>query len=62
MCIRDSDHTVATAYELFPATVAQELRDAGFTDVEIVTNPIPEGGRPFDHVTLVAGKSGSASA
>ena len=56
------DHTVATAYELFPATVAQELRDAGFTDVEIVTNPIPEGGRPFDHATLLAGKPGSASA
>lgn len=49
-------HTVATAYELFPATVAQQMRDAGFIDVEIETNPIPEGGRPFDHATLLVRK------
>lgn len=52
------DHTVATAYELFPATVAEQLQDVGFIDVEIEANPIPEGGRPFDHVSLLARKSG----
>lgn len=53
------DHAVATAYELSPATIAQQLQDAGFTDVEIETNPIPEGGRPFDHATLLAIKPGA---
>lgn len=53
------DHTVATAYELFPATVARQLQDAGFTAVEMEANPIPEGGRPFDHATLLVRKPGA---
>lgn len=51
------DHTVVTAYELFPATVGQQLRDAGFADVEIGRTPIPEGGRPFDHAIVLARRS-----
>lgn len=50
------DHKVVTAYELFPATVAHQLQGAGLTPVEIEANPIPEGGRPFDHATVLARK------
>lgn len=50
------DHKVVTAYELFPATIAQQLQDAGFTVVEIGTCPPPEGGRPFDQATVLARK------
>lgn len=50
------DHKVVTAYELFPATIAQQLRDARFTDVEIGIRPPPEGGRPFDQGTVLARK------
>lgn len=49
-------HKVATAFEFDPATVGQQLRDAGFTDVRIEANPISEGGRPFDHATVLARK------
>jgi SAM-dependent methyltransferase len=48
------DHKVVTAHELFPATIAQQLQDAGFTDVEIGIRPPPEGGRPFDQGTVLA--------
>lgn len=48
------DHTVATAYALWPASVGSLLEAAGYVDVEIETNPIPEGGRPFDHTTILA--------
>lgn len=47
------DHKVATAYELDPATVGEALSSAGFVDIEIQAAPIPEGGRPFDHVTVL---------
>lgn len=50
------DHKVVTAYELFPATVAEQLRGAGFTDLEIGTLPPPEGGRPFDQASILARK------
>ncbi len=50
------DHKVVTAYELFPATIAQQLQDAGFTDVEIGTRPPPEGTRPFNQGTVLARK------
>ena len=50
------DHAVVTAYELFPATIARQLQDAGFTDVEIGTRNPPEGGRPFDQGTVLAKK------
>ena len=48
------DHKVTTAYALFPATVAEKLRDAGFTEIEIDTRPPVEGGRPFDQATVLA--------
>jgi len=51
------DHKVTTAYELFPATIAAHLREAGFTDVEIGTRPPPDGGRPFDQATILALRS-----
>lgn len=50
------DHKVVTAYELFPATIAQQLQDAGFTHVEIGIRPPPEGGRPFTQGTVLARK------
>ncbi len=53
------DHKVVTAYELFPATIAQQMRDAGFSDVETGTRPPPEGGRPFDQATVLALKPDS---
>jgi len=52
------DHKVVTAYELFPATVAGQLRDAGFTIVEIGALDPPEGGRPFSRATVIAQKPG----
>lgn len=53
------DHAVVTAYALFPATIAQQLEDAGFTDVEIaVRNPL-DGERPLEHGTVLAQKPGS---
>lgn len=55
------DHKVVTAYELFPATIAQQLQDAGFTDVEIGTRPPPKGGRPFDQGTVLARKPSASS-
>lgn len=48
------DHTVATAYALWPESVGSLLEAAGYVDVEIEANPIPEGGRPFDHATILA--------
>lgn len=50
------DHKVVTAYELFPARVGQQLRDAGFTCIELESTPRPEGGRPFDHATILGRK------
>lgn len=52
------DHKVVTAYELWPATVGEQLRESGFVEIEIETSPIPEGGRPFDHTTILAHKPG----
>ena len=49
------DHAVVTAYELFPATIAGELHDVGFSDVEIgalLTRP-KEGDR-FEQGTVLA--------
>lgn len=48
------DHKVVTAYELDPSAVARALEAAGFGDIEVEAIPIPEGGRPFDHVTVLA--------
>ncbi len=48
------DHKVVTAHELCPTTVSSLLDAAGFVDVETTATPIPPGGRPFDHVTMLA--------
>ena len=53
---RPFDHKVVTAFELLPDAVERELHYAGYTDVDIEANPIPEGGRPFDHTTILARK------
>lgn len=50
------DHRVATAYELFPGTVARQLQDAGFVDIEIGIRPTPDDVRPFDQATVLATK------
>ena len=48
------DHTVATAYALHPATVAEGLEAVGFVDVEVATQPPPDGGRPYDQAVMLA--------
>lgn len=48
------DHAVVTAYELYPATIAGLMREAGFTSIEIGVRDPPEGGRPFDQGTILA--------
>ena len=53
------DHKVATAYELFHADVGRRLQTVGFAEVEIEATPTPEGGRPYDHTTILARKSSS---
>ena len=50
------DHKVATAYELFPGTIARPLQDAAFVDIEIGIHPSPDGVRPFDQGTVLARK------
>lgn len=55
------DHTVVTAYELFPATIARQLGDAGFTDVTVDVGDPLEGGRPFSRGTILARKPGTRS-
>jgi hypothetical protein len=50
------DHKVATAYELFPGTIARLLQDAGFVDIKIGVCPTPDGVRPFDQATVLAVK------
>ena len=50
------DHTVATAYELFPATVAQQLSDAGFVVIDAGVCDPPAGGRPLGQGTVLARK------
>ena len=52
------DHKVTTAYELDPATIGAALNTAGFNDVEIEATPIPKGGRPFDHTTILTRRAG----
>ncbi len=52
------DHKVETAYELFPGTIARQLQDAGFVDIEIGVCPTPDGVRPFDQATVLAIKPG----
>ncbi len=47
---------MTTAYELFPATVAEQMEKAGFTDVDVGVLPPPEGGRPLDQGTVLARK------
>lgn len=50
------DHKVVTAYELFPATIAQQMQSAGFAVIEIGVLPPAEGGRPFNRVIVLAQK------
>jgi hypothetical protein len=37
--------------------IAQRLQDARLADVEIGIRRPPEGGRPFDHATVLARKT-----
>ncbi len=53
------DHTVATAHELFPATIGGQLEAAGFADIEFGTRPPGEDGRPFDQATVLARRPGT---
>jgi SAM-dependent methyltransferase len=51
------DHKVTTAHELFPAAVGRELTAAGFHGPKIEAIRIPQGGRPFDHTTILTQRS-----
>ena len=53
---RPFDHKVATAYELFPGTIARQLQDGGFVDLEMGVRPSPDGVRPFDQGTVLGRK------
>lgn len=53
------DHAVVTAYELFPATIASQLRDAGFGGVEVAIRHPIDGERRLDHGTVLAVRSGT---
>lgn len=56
------DHAIVTAYELFPPTIELQLRDAGFTDMDVgIRSPLP-GARPLDHGTILARKTVSSQA
>jgi ubiquinone/menaquinone biosynthesis C-methylase UbiE len=48
------DHAIATAYELFPATIASELQDAGFDRIKVGLRGPLRGERPLDHGTILA--------
>ena len=55
------DHKVATAYQMFPATVAEQLTASGFGPVQIGVRGPREVERPLDHATLLAHKVTSPS-
>jgi SAM-dependent methyltransferase len=48
------DHAVVTAFELFPATIASELENAGFTDIKVGIRGPLRGERQLDHATILA--------
>ena len=50
------DHKVATAYALSPTTVAADLEHAGFRIVEVSSQALPAGGRPYDDAVIFARK------
>lgn len=52
------DHAVATAYELFPATIVRQLEDAGWGALEVTVHGPIEGARPLDHAAILARKIG----
>lgn len=48
------DHKVVTAFALWPAAIERQLAAAGFDVVKVEATPLPPGGRPYDHVVMVA--------
>lgn len=53
------DHKVVTAYELFPDTVANDMRSSGLTIIDVDALDPPKGGRPFTRATVLAQKPDS---
>lgn len=51
------DHAVATAYELFPPTIAGLLEELGFEHIEVRVRSPLEGERQLDHGAVLARKS-----
>lgn len=51
------DHKVATAYELFPDTIVNEMRAAGFDNFKVAIQGPPEGQRPLDHATILTNRT-----
>ncbi len=52
------DHAVVTAYELFPATIARQLQEAGFEGVGVGIRGPLDRERPLDHGTVLARNPG----
>ena len=48
------EHKVVTAYALHPGTIAGQLEDAGFTDMEVSIRSPLDGERALDHGTVLA--------
>ncbi len=48
------DHKVVTAFELFPATITDQLEAAGFADTEVGLRGPLGFERPLDHATVLA--------
>ncbi len=50
------DHAVLTAYQMFPATIAAQLQNAGFDDTNITIRRPLEGERSLEHGTVLTRK------
>ena len=53
------DHAVVTAHALFPGTVIEAMRAAGFDEFESSTRKPLDGERALDHGTILARRSGN---
>jgi len=52
------DHAVVTAYELYPATIEEQLDHAGFGDIKVGRRAPLASERQLDHATLLGRKLG----
>lgn len=48
------DHAVTTAYALWPATIVEQLDQAGFVGCDATAFAVPNSRRPYDHAVIAA--------